>query len=59
MIDWLMDNIANIVALLILALILFFVIRKMVRDKKAGKTTCSCGCSNCAVKDNCHSKNKS
>lgn len=26
-----------------------------IRNKKKGKTSCSCGCGGCAMKDSCHS----
>lgn len=43
-------------ALLIIAVIL--VVRKLIKDRKEGKNTCSCGCSGCAFKDTCHKKEK-
>jgi hypothetical protein len=27
----------------------------MIRDKKAGKSSCGCGCANCAMAGKCHS----
>ena len=41
-----------ILALVVAALV--FVIVKMIKDKKAGKTTCGCGCKNCAMNGKCH-----
>ncbi|MCQ2450368.1 MAG: FeoB-associated Cys-rich membrane protein [Clostridia bacterium] len=41
------------VVAVIIAIILFFAVRKIVKDKKSGKN-CSCGCEGCAYKDNCH-----
>lgn len=48
MLDWITSNIANIVVISILVLAVALVIRKLVRDKKAGKSSCGCGCSNCS-----------
>ncbi len=28
----------------------------LIRQKKAGKSACSCGCSHCAMSDICHKK---
>ena len=48
MLDWLIQNAANIVIIAVLALAVALVIRKLVRDKRAGKSSCGCGCSNCS-----------
>lgn len=37
----------------LLVVILFFVIRKMIKDRKSGKNGCSCGCENCQYGKNC------
>ena len=54
--SWLIDNIGTVIALLILAIVIALIIIKMVKDKKNGKTGCSCGCDHCAMKDNCHKR---
>lgn len=46
MISWIGENFASIVLLLILAAIVFFLIRSKIRDCKHG--TCSCGCAGCS-----------
>ncbi|MDE6521048.1 MAG: FeoB-associated Cys-rich membrane protein [Ruminococcus sp.] len=38
----------------VLATIIVLIIVKLIRDKKQGKTSCGCGCTNCAMKDKCH-----
>ena len=48
----------NMVSIIIVAAIVLyaaFVIRKKVKDMKAGKF-CSCGCSDCPSAKKCHSK---
>lgn len=45
MIQWLTTNAPTIVVSAILALIVGLVICKMIKDKKAGKKSCGCGCS--------------
>lgn len=49
MFAWIADNIANIVISLILALIVGLTIRKMILDKKSGKSSCGCDCGSCGV----------
>ncbi len=51
---WLMANIGTIVVALILAIVVTAVIAKMVKNKKQGKSSCGCGCENCAMKGECH-----
>lgn len=46
MIDW-------IIGILIAAALAAIVIKK-VKDKKAGKSGCGCGCSGCPSKGKCH-----
>ena len=53
-----MENIATIAVLLVVVAIVGLVVFKLVRDKKRGKTTCSCGCGGCPMKDSCHQNNK-
>ena len=51
---WLQNNAGTIVVgLLVLALVAALV-WKQVRDKKQGKSSCSCGCGGCALRDKCH-----
>lgn len=42
--QWLSDNIGTVLVALGLALLLGFVLFRLIRNKKAGKPTCSCGC---------------
>lgn len=54
-----MDFIKNyggtVLILLLVCALLFFAIRKMIRDKKSGKSSCQ-SCEGCMFKDNCHKK---
>ena len=47
-------NAGTILTLLVLALILGLAIRSLVRDKKAGKSTCGNNCAHCAAAGTCH-----
>ena len=42
---------------IIVAVVAVIVIKGII-NKKNGKTSCSCGCEGCALKNSCHSKEK-
>jgi len=58
MMAWLSANGPTIIVGLVVLLIVGLVIRNMYKDKKAGKTSCSCGdgCGGCASEGMCHPK---
>lgn len=58
MLDFILNNIANILISLGLLLIAAAIIMKLVKDKKKGKSSCGCGCAHCAMAGSCHSANK-
>lgn len=37
----------SVIVGVILAAIIFFIIRKMIKDRKKGKRSCGCDCSSC------------
>ena len=37
-----------------LVAIVALVIAYLIKNKKAGKSSCGCGCSGCAMRDKCH-----
>lgn len=47
---------ATIVISILLIMLVFYVIRKMYRDRKSGKSSCGCGCAGCASAGICHQK---
>lgn len=49
--------IATAITLLIVALIVFLAVYSIVKDKKAGKSSCGCACSHCPNAEFCHKKN--
>ncbi len=51
---WLGENIGTIIVIAVLVLIVGLIIRGMIKNKKSGKSSCGCGCSECAMKDKCH-----
>lgn len=56
MLQFLENNAGTIVVGIILLLVVAIVIRKLYRDKKQGKSSCGCGCENCASAGMCHKK---
>ena len=53
---WIIDNCVSLVVLAVVAAVVALIVIKMIRDKKQGKSSCSCGCGGCAMKDSCHAK---
>ena len=54
MLSTITDNIGTIIVGAVLAIIVILIIRKLYKDKKAGKSSCGCGCENCPSKGACH-----
>ncbi len=54
MLNWITDNLSTIIISLVLILIVAAIIRKLVRDKKKGKSSCGCNCAHCAMAESCH-----
>lgn len=57
MTEFFSENLATIIVSLILAAAIILVVRKLYKDKKAGKSSCGCNCSGCPNSSVCH-KNK-
>ena len=53
MLAWLSANLINIVLIAVVVLITGLVIRSMIRDKKAGKSSCGGKCADCGVCSAC------
>ena len=45
---------ATVIISLILIAIVVSIIAKLKNDKKAGKSSCGCGCSSCPMSAECH-----
>ncbi len=50
-----MNYISTIIVLFVVILFVGFIIYKMYKDKKAGKSACGCKCSGCPNSSLCHS----
>lgn len=58
MLAWLTQNLSTIVVLVVLAGIVAAIIVHMIRNKKKGKSSCSCGCESCGLCDACNGGKK-
>ena len=47
------SHIADVVIIAVIALVVFFVVRGMIRDKKAGKSSCGGSCAGCGACAGC------
>lgn len=56
--SWIIDNLGTIVVGLLLAAVVTAITIRLVKNKKAGKNSCGCGCQGCAMAGACHSGNK-
>ncbi len=56
--DFITQNLGTIIVLAVLLAVLALIVKKMVKNKREGKTSCGCGCEGCALKDKCHTKNQ-
>ena len=54
MTGWLAANYGTILVLLAVILIVALVIRGMIKDRRAGRTSCGKNCSHCAMAGKCH-----
>ncbi len=55
---WLSANLINIALVAVIALIVGLLIRGMIRDKKAGKSSCGGNCAGCGACGGCASCGK-
>lgn len=46
---WFSAHLADIIILALIALAVFLVIRSLIRDRKAGRSSCGGNCSSCGV----------
>ena len=58
MLAWLSANLINIVLIAVIVLITGMLIRSMIRDRKAGKSSCGGNCASCGVCSGCSTCNK-
>ncbi|MBE6948946.1 MAG: FeoB-associated Cys-rich membrane protein [Ruminococcaceae bacterium] len=54
MLNWISTNLPTIAILLVLVGVLTAIVMNMIKNKRAGKSSCSCGCEGCANRGSCH-----
>lgn len=52
---WISNNLGSLIVGAVVAVAIVRVIIKLINDRKKGKT-CSCGCENCSMNNNCSKK---
>lgn len=52
--SWIISNIGTIIVIVAVVAIVAGVIISILRDKKAGKSTCGSNCAHCALHGQCH-----
>ena len=56
MLQWIDANIGTILICLVLIVVVFFIVRSLLRQKKQGKSSCGCNCAHCAMHGSFHSQ---
>ena len=56
MLPWLIKNLATILISLVIVCIVVFIIAKLRKDRKAGKSTCGGNGGHCPMGGSCHKK---
>lgn len=56
MIAFFLENLATLLLCGLLLTVVTGVIIYLVKSKRAGKSTCGCSCSGCAMNGRCHTK---
>lgn len=58
LISFISQNLGTIIVAAAVAALVIFLVAKLIRDKRAGKSGCSCGCSSCPMSSGCPSASK-
>ena len=58
MLDWFAANLGTILISLVLAVIVALIVVYLLRQKKAGKSSCGANCAHCAMHGQCHEHQK-
>ncbi len=56
MLQWLSANIGTILIGGALLAVVLLIVRYLLRQRKAGKSSCGAGCAHCAMHGQCHSQ---
>ena len=56
--SWIVDNFGTFMVLALVVFVAYLAARSLIKNKKARKSSCGCGCSHCAMSGMCHGNNK-
>lgn len=56
MLLWIRANLATIVICAVLLVVVAAIVIKLVKDKRKGRSSCGCGCEDCAMHGSCHNR---
>jgi hypothetical protein len=56
MIEFITDNLATIIAAVIVFALVGAAVWKLIHDKRRHKPLCGCGCDGCPLSNTCHKK---
>ena len=56
MLDWFAASLGTILISLVLLVIVSLIVVYLLRQKKAGKSSCGANCAHCAMHGQCHSQ---
>ena len=54
---WFIQNWATCVVIAASAALVTLAVIKIVKDRRAGRSSCGCGCSSCPMSGSCHKEN--
>lgn len=55
MLAWLSENLWTIVLSALMLVVVISISHSLIRQKRAGKSSCGCNCAHCAMHGQCHS----
>ena len=53
MLDWIAGNYATLIVAAVLAVAVGLAVLRLIRARRRGERTCSCGCASCAYANEC------
>ena len=59
MFEWIVGNISTVIISAVIVCIVALVIKRMIDNKKMGKSSCGCGCADCPMSGKCGANGKS
>ncbi len=56
--SWMSVNLSTILISAVLLVVAAVIILRLVGNRRKGKSSCGCGCANCAMHDACHAQKR-